>query len=61
MNHDFYGPAWADNHAKLGDAVASFFVAAARAIGGAFERLHAYQYDAPWRYRTRRVKVPTAN
>ena len=52
MNHDFYGPAWADNHARLGDAVARFFGAAAAAIGGAFERLHAYQYDAPWR-RTR--------
>lgn len=48
MNHDFYGPAWADNHAKLGDAVARFFGAAAAAIGGAFERLHVYQYDAPW-------------
>jgi hypothetical protein len=50
MNHDFYGPAWADNHARLGDAVARLFGAAATAIGGAFERLHAYQYDAPWRY-----------
>lgn len=49
MNHDFYGPAWADNHARLGDAVACFFGAAAAAIGAAFERLHAYQYDAPWR------------
>ena len=53
MNHDFYGPAWADNHAKLGDAFAAFFAAAARAIGGAFERLNAYQYDAPWRRRTK--------
>ena len=57
MNHDFYGPAWADNHAKLGDAFAAFFAAAAGAIGGAFERLNAYQYDAPWRRRTHRVKL----
>lgn len=51
MNHDFYGPAWADNHAKLSDAIALFFRAAARGIGGVFERLHAYQYDAPWRHK----------
>jgi len=49
MNHDFYGPAWADNHARLSTAVARFFGAMAAAIGGAFDRLHAYQYDAPWR------------
>lgn len=57
MNHDFYGPAWADNHAKLGDAIALFLAAGVHGIGAAFERLHAYQYDAPWRHRTRRIKL----
>lgn len=58
MNHEFYGPAWADNHAKLSDAAARFFGAGAAAIGAAFERLHAYQYDAPWQRQVRRVRIP---
>jgi hypothetical protein len=49
MNHEFYGPAWADHHAELGNAVARLLGVVAAAFGGAFERLHAYQYDAPWR------------
>jgi hypothetical protein len=58
MNHDFYGPAWADNHAKLSDAIAVFFRAAARGIGVVFQRLHAYQYDAPWRHRAASAPRP---
>jgi hypothetical protein len=61
LNHDLSGAAWTDSHAKLGDAVASFFAATARArVGGALERINAYQYHAPWGRRTHRAKLPVA-
>jgi hypothetical protein len=61
MNHEFYGPAWADNHARLGDAVALVLAGAAKALGTPFERLLAYQYAAPWRHPRRQVRLPTAD
>ena len=61
MNHEFYGPAWADNHTLLGDAVARALAGVAGAIGRPFERLLAYQYAAPWRQRRRRVRLHGAD
>ena len=61
MNHEFYGPAWADNHARLGDTVARAFAALAGAIGKPIERLLAYQYAAPWRQPRRQVRLPHAD
>ena len=41
MNHEFYGPTWADNHAKLGDAVALALAGAAKALARPFEAIPA--------------------
>jgi hypothetical protein len=57
MNHDFYGPEWGNTHAQLSDAIAALFAALARGIGGAFERLHVYQFAAPWRRPPRRARM----
>ncbi|MBY8828766.1 hypothetical protein [Hephaestia mangrovi] len=57
MNHDFYGPAWADNHARLGEEFTRFFGMVSKAVAAAFDRLHAYQYDAPWRRPARRIRI----
>lgn len=53
MNHDFYGPAWADHHNKLGDG----FEELASATWRAFQRLQARRFAAPWR---RRARAPLA-
>jgi hypothetical protein len=54
MNMDFDGPTWADHHDKLSDAIGVL----ATAIGHAFDRLQAYQYDAPWRRAAGRERRP---
>jgi hypothetical protein len=61
MNHEFYGPTWADNHARLGDAVALALAGAAKALSRPFERLLAYQYAAPWHQPRRQVRLPHAD
>ena len=61
MNHEFYGPAWADNHAQLSDALARMASAITKAIVKPFERLLAYQYAAPWRQPQRQVRLPAAD
>jgi hypothetical protein len=45
MDHDFYGPGWADNHHKLSDGIDALF----KKVGHVFGRLHDYWFDAPWR------------
>lgn len=45
MNDDYLGHDWADNHAKASDGIAAFFAA----IGEGLARLHAIQFDAPWK------------
>ena len=53
MDHDFYGPEWADNHHKLSDGIGRLF----DAVGHAFNRLRAQQFAAPWRRGARQERV----
>lgn len=45
MRDDFLSRDWADHHGEMSSGITKLF----RIITESFERLHAYQFDAPWR------------
>ncbi len=54
MRDDFHSQAWAENHRQLSGAIHKLI----RVTMVAFEKLQAYQFDAPWQNRrARRDKV----
>jgi hypothetical protein len=44
MRDDFHSQAWAENHRHLSSAIHKLI----RAVGDTFEKLTAYQFEAPW-------------
>ena len=55
MRDDFLSDTWADNHAQLSISIHKLF----NKVVESFERLHARQFDAPWRYtKARRHPAP---
>jgi hypothetical protein len=51
MDRDFDGRVWAENHYRLGQAIATAF----HKLAYVFQRLTARQYDAPWDCAKRRA------
>ena len=50
MHNDYDSATWADRHGEVTAAIAGWL----REIGIGLARLHAYQFDAPWRHHPRR-------
>jgi hypothetical protein len=44
MRDDFHSQAWAENHRQLSSAIHKLV----RAVGETFDKLTAYQFEAPW-------------
>lgn len=47
MRDDFLSRDWSENHGEMSSGISRLL----RTIADSFARLHAYQYDAPWRHR----------
>ena len=50
MTDDFLSRAYADNHQHLSDGIAAAIGSALTAMRIGFDRLNAYQFDAPWKH-----------
>ena len=51
-NEDFQSPAWADHHATFGATIHKLL----HDLRIGFERLNAYEFDAPWKRPARKVR-----
>ena len=47
MRDDYLSPEWANGHHQVSDAIHK----AIDMVAESFDRLHAHQFDAPWRER----------
>ena len=52
MRDDFHSQAWAENHRHLSAAIHKLV----RALAETFEKLQAYQFEAPWTVRPAKRK-----
>ena len=56
MRDDYYSAAWADNRKHLSLAIGTAIHKVIHAIGKGLARQNAYDFDAPWRQRSRAGK-----